>query len=487
MKYFSIKSVLSELKSDMRQFGKDRSGNVILIFALALIPMLGAIGAAIDYSNAAQIRQKMQNAVDAGVLAAVGARPGGQATPTTAQVIDSVKAYITANLAGSTVFSTPVINASVNGNVVSADITVDVPTSFMKVLGISKSTVHVAASSQAATTNPVSVEVALVLDTTGSMGDNNKLAGAQTAATALLDQLMPAATTNTASNDPAAKVHVSLVPFSYYVNVGTQYAGASWLGDTTTYSTTASSCQNTYPNEVLGAPYSYTYDCSSDGVPKTCTGTKQDIISLGNPVVVCGPQTKTYTWGGCVGSRNYPLDMTDTVTSSNVVPPRMNQNCANPLQRLDSRNSTISTQIAALTPWGETYIAPGLLWGWRTVSPNPPFADGQPYSKNVYKYIVLMTDGFNTHSPDYPGHELTDTTTADALTLETCTAIKKAGVTIYAVSFEVYNNTSAPMLQACSSGPGNYFNATDNAGLLTSFQAIANSIIASANKPRLVK
>ncbi len=37
------------------------------------------------------------------------------------------------------------------------------------------------------------------------------------------------------------------------------------------------------------------------------------------------------------------------------------------------------------------------MWGWRTISPNAPFADGVAYNtSNNTKVIVLMTDGQNT-------------------------------------------------------------------------------------------
>ncbi len=49
---------------------------------------------------------------------------------------------------------------------------------------------------------------------------------------------------------------------------------------------------------------------------------------------------------------------------------------------------------------GGTNILEGVMWGWRTLSPNAPFADGRNYNwesgriKNR-KFIVVMTDGDN--------------------------------------------------------------------------------------------
>jgi Flp pilus assembly protein TadG len=48
----------------MRRFCADRKGSMIAQFALALIPVLGFMGAAVDYSRANLERTKMQVALD---------------------------------------------------------------------------------------------------------------------------------------------------------------------------------------------------------------------------------------------------------------------------------------------------------------------------------------------------------------------------------------------------------------------------------------
>ncbi len=52
-------------------FEKDESGAIAVIFAFALIPVLGFAGAAVDYVRATQSRGKVQAAVDGAALAAV--------------------------------------------------------------------------------------------------------------------------------------------------------------------------------------------------------------------------------------------------------------------------------------------------------------------------------------------------------------------------------------------------------------------------------
>ena len=53
----------------MRRFWSDRKGNVAVLFALAVVPVIGGLGAAIDYSMANSYRTDMQKALDSTALA----------------------------------------------------------------------------------------------------------------------------------------------------------------------------------------------------------------------------------------------------------------------------------------------------------------------------------------------------------------------------------------------------------------------------------
>jgi Flp pilus assembly protein TadG len=44
--------------AEISRFRRERSGNIAVIFMLALLPILSAVGCAIDYSSAAQLRSK---------------------------------------------------------------------------------------------------------------------------------------------------------------------------------------------------------------------------------------------------------------------------------------------------------------------------------------------------------------------------------------------------------------------------------------------
>ena len=57
-----MRAVLSTI---IRRFVHDRRGNIAVIFAIACVPLITAVGCAVDYSRATQARAKLQAAADA--------------------------------------------------------------------------------------------------------------------------------------------------------------------------------------------------------------------------------------------------------------------------------------------------------------------------------------------------------------------------------------------------------------------------------------
>jgi von Willebrand factor type A domain len=172
------------------------------------------------------------------------------------------------------------------------------------------------------------------------------------------------------------------------------------------------------------------------------------------------------------------MDVSDTpvADASNPVPGVMNAWCPGQIQRLTNVASDVQSQISAMTAGGETYIASGLIWGWRVLSPHAPFADGAAYNTATKKIMVLMTDGANTHSPNYPDHEGTDVPTGNSLTAQVCTNIKAAGIDLYVIAFTVTDQTALSMLQACATGPVYFYNTNTIADLTSAFQTIGTSL-----------
>ena len=477
---FAKHAVVSKMLRSATAFRTNKNGAVAIIYAIAIIPIMAGVGAAVDMSNMSKHKSNLQNALDAAVLSGA----------TTAQGLDpllysddvtkksKIEPIVVAHLKSQLILppsgaltKTDVNVYSTSGRV-AATAEVKIPTYIMKMFNRSAGLVH--AESQVNYGAGIA-EIALAIDTTGSM-TGAKLDAAKAAATAMVNTLMTPANKN--------RVKMSLVPFDRYVNVGTTYAGASWLTNTASYPETVTygpSCYDTYPNAVYGPPQVINTTCYNDGTPYSCSYTNYPVISYGAPVNVCNPAGSyviTHNWYGCVGSRNYPSDLTEVADSGNKVPAIFDVACAKPLQRLTTNENNMINQIAALTASDETYITPGLLWAWRTLAPTSPFNDAASYSTTdqTRKIIILMTDGAQTRSPNYPDHENSDTNNANALLSQTCAAVKSKAIQVMTIAFTVTDPTIKNILKNCATSPADFYDAADIAAMSAAWSTIGRRI-----------
>src|SRR3954468_5600252 len=201
------------------RFFADERGGVAPIFALAIVPIIGLAGAAVDYSRAASARAAMYAALDAtGLMLSKDAATMApdQINAKATQIFNAefnrsdvsgvqVHAVLNSPQAGS--FT---LNVTASGNL---------PTTFTRILGQSQ----IALSGNADFNWGIKkLELALALDNTGSMGQSGKLAQLKTAAKNLLTTLKSAA-------KQPGDVKVSIIPFDTTVNVGTVYKDQFWI------------------------------------------------------------------------------------------------------------------------------------------------------------------------------------------------------------------------------------------------------------------
>ena len=167
-----------------------------------------------------------------------------------------------------------------------------------------------------------------------------------------------------------------------------------------------------------------------------------------------------------------------------------NLSCPTPLVRLTNNKATLTAATAAMTSWANsgTMIHVGMIWGWRALSPNPPFGDGLPYhTPNWIKAVVLETDGINdVGSTALTGLGLladgkmgsTNLATAmnnlDSRLTTVCANMRAAGIVIYTIGLG-QGATSVP-LQNCAGNGGSFFAAPTASALHTAFQQIATSL-----------
>jgi Flp pilus assembly protein TadG/uncharacterized protein YegL len=156
----------------IRTMGRDHHANVAITFALALIPIVGFVGAAIDYSMATRQRAKVQSALDEALLAgsiagkqALDAGSGASAAIAAAK--SAAKVFFTGNTTGGA--SELTVDYKMNGLTLtgSGTATAAVPTNFAQILGLSTFNLSVASNSSSAT-QPF-VNVYLLVDISSSM------------------------------------------------------------------------------------------------------------------------------------------------------------------------------------------------------------------------------------------------------------------------------------------------------------------------------
>jgi len=389
-------------------FRKDDRGVIAMLFAILILPLLTVVAVGVDLSEFLVMKQELQAAVDAAALN-VGQSP----TLSNSAAATQAQAFISANYPNLSVIATLkslTVTQSTSAVIVTANASMN--TNFLQIIGYR--TLGVTVSSQVSFAQN-KMEVVLVLDNTGSMSQNygsmTGIAGLQAAAT-LVNTLF--------AGDPTGQyVKVAVVPFTAAVNVGTQYATASWL-DTTGV--------GVLTRENLHVP-------AAEGF------------------ITFASELRNASWGGCVRQRNEPYDLEDVAPTAAVPDtfftpyfapsepqglynhylsdgsfpngttqahiqysitkynngtvqnlPDYGPNFTCPLQQiipLSNNQTAILDEINAMQAYGATVIPAGLTWGWHLISPIvssvlfPSNAAVSYSDTTTIKAIILLTDGEN--------------------------------------------------------------------------------------------
>jgi Flp pilus assembly protein TadG len=266
-----------------RRFPAAQEGNIAVIFTIALLPVLVFVGAAIDYSRANMARSAMQGALDSAALMVSKDLSSGtiQATdiPAKAQAYFSALYNAKARDAQLLGFNATytVANGS-SGSNIKLTSSGQIKTDFMRVVNFP--TMDFGTSSTATWGN-TRTRVAMVLDNTLSMNDNNKMPALQQAAKAMIDTL-------STFNNTAGDVYVSIIPFNKDVNVGTNNATAPWINWTEWEAEPAILTQKNYPIQVIANGITYQWadigpgaPCPFDTAGVTTTSTDSTLKSYG--------------------------------------------------------------------------------------------------------------------------------------------------------------------------------------------------------------
>jgi Flp pilus assembly protein TadG len=313
----------------MSGFVRDERGSIALNFALASTALIMCTGAALDFTRSSNARTELQNAADSAALAI--ARTAGSITSS-----DTLKQLVTSHMATMlpTAYSFTVTSATKVGNTVKVVAEGSVPAGLTGVMGYKTLKQKVASET---TWGTGKLEVALVLDNTGSMGDFGRMTELKKAANTLLDEL--------STSDPGL-VKIGIVPFDVNVKVPTTYKTASWFKS----------------------------DWWVSWFWKGCIADRDQPYDAGDAAVTSAAATK------------YPgaLCSSDSLVS---------------IQPLTDNFTTLYSKVNAMTPSGNTNITIGLAWGMAVLSSQDPYTEGAaPGTKDLSRAIVLMTDGANTEN-----------------------------------------------------------------------------------------
>ena len=411
----------SAVAAKSRDFRTARSGNVVIMFGLALVPLIFIIGAAVDYTRASENRSELQAAVDATALS-LAREPPATALATLQAKGDVVFA---ANYHGDKTRLGALVVAVV-GEQINLSIKNKVQTSLLSLAGLRS--IAVGASTQVAFVT-TKLEVALALDNTGSMAQNGKMVALKVAAHSLVDTLQKA------TSGPNV-VRLSIVPFNTQVNIGTGNRNASWLR----YDT---SIENPNYHGNRFPPFSF-------------------------------------FWQGCIADRDLSFDILSDPPSahaSNYVA----ANCEFPglqaILPLSNNFPAISNKIDGMQPVGATNVTIGLTTALASLRPTNPLGATSSPAAETMRFVVLMSDGSNTENR-FVGDGMDGNPAApqvdDRMRLA-CQAAQSLAIEVFTIVLNAADSTH--VMRDCASSPANAFNVINPADLQPTFDQIAKVII----------
>jgi Flp pilus assembly protein TadG len=417
----------------LHRFWKNSKGAVAPMLGIAIIPLMGAVGAAIDYSQASATRTAFQNALDATALMLSKTAATDSASDIQANTTNYFNAQFNSRPGVSNVVVTSNYSSS-NGSQIVLTGTARMATNFLAVLNIDH--IDITASTMSTWGN-TRLRVALVLDNTGSMADSGKMTALKTASQNLLTTLKAAATT-------PDDVYVSIIPFTKDVNVDPSNVSASWLR----------------------------WDLW-EAVNGSCSSSKYTSQST------CLSQSKVWTpdshstWNGCVTDRDQNFDTTNDapVAGSTLYPTEQYSVCPVSLMGLSNDWTALSNKITAMQPAGNTNQAIGLQMGWQSLTAPPFTVPAQDPNYQYSQVIILLTDGLNTQDRWY-----TTASSIDARQQKTCDNLKAAGITLYTVQVNTDNEATSTLLQNCATDSSKFFLLTSSVQIVTTFGQIGTAL-----------
>jgi len=315
--------------SDCRAFVRDDRASVAITFALTVVPLLLFVGVAVDYSRISSAETRLQNAADSAALAI------SHQAKTTSDM-DALKALATAHMAEllPANYDFEVVSVEKNGSTFVVTTTGSLPAGISHIAGYEEFEQSAVSEAYWGTGR---LEVALVLDNTGSMSSYGRMTEMKEAAHALLDEL---------EASEQGLVKVAIVPFDVNVRIPSTYKTASW----------------------------FTVNWLVSLFWQGCVTDRNQPYDVSDAAVTSSSSTK------------YPGALCNSNSLQTILP-------------LTDDFTLLRNKVNAMTPSGNTNITIGLSWGLTLLSSQTPFTEGAAWgTSNLTKIILLMTDGDNTEN-----------------------------------------------------------------------------------------
>jgi Flp pilus assembly protein TadG len=422
-----------------RRFAADRSGAVSIMVAGGIIAFVGFLGLATDAARGYMVKEKLSEALDAAALA------GGRVINSPNRD-DDIRMFFNANFPSGYLGAThddPIIEMGADGRTITVTASANLPTTLMRVLGLN--TMNVSATTEV-TIDSKNLEVALVLDVTGSMA-GQRIIDLKSAANELIDIVVQDEQTPFYSK-------IAIIPYSSGVNAGTYAADVRGATNTTTKNITGATRTSpvvvTSPNHGFVNGDKIYINGITSGMTELNNGSSNPYYVVASATTntfavhrpsgsnLNGTSFHSYSWGGqircanygcqylgftnasgnpdrhqissCVSERTGSEKFTDAAPSTDFVgrnyPPSAssgNPCLGDTIIPLTSDKSSLHTAIDGFAAVGSTAGHLGIAWGWYLVSPNFAYlfpSMGQPGAygdEELRKVVILMTDGeFNT-------------------------------------------------------------------------------------------
>jgi|FLOH01.1.fsa_nt_gi Flp pilus assembly protein TadG len=338
----------------VRRFRRDEKGGMLIFALLCFMGMLVGAGMAIDFMRYENNRSRMQATLDRAILAAAALN---QPLDAEAVVIDY---FAKSGLKDYTL--TISVDEGVNFRTVNASAALTQNSLFLNMVGIDTLSVITAGIAEERIQK---LEVSLVLDVSGSMGSNSKLANLKVAAKDFAQALIDAGR--------VGKVAISIIPYNGTVVVGSRLAQEYNL----TVEHNASTCVRFDDEDFF----------------TTTLSTSQSIERVAHFDYQNSGRSSPIAWPEC-----------DTGTDSAILP-------------FSTSIAAINAHIDGLSAGGMTASDIGMKWGVSLLDPSArdvltnliasddadPLLADRPvaYSDgDTLKVIILMTDGDNTNQYD---------------------------------------------------------------------------------------